>query len=806
MRRAVPVNAAAGGRANAVRRAPVRALALLAACALCAGGERIGASEPIERQDLAGGLCREKLLLPGWDPSDPVPAIAVYPKGGRGLPLVILCHWFQGSKEAMEGWARELAGSGFFALAIDCHLHGERAVAGIFARPDLPALGAEYSVFVHQSAIAHSARDIPPILDVLAARPEIDGSRIGVAGFSMGASLAMVLAWQEPRITAVAALAGACDFWWDVTKEPSGPAQAEKRRAYGARVTRLVDSIDPWTRLDRIAPRAVFLASGTRDHFIAIESPRAFARAMRTLYAACPERFCFLEEDAGHEATDAMRARANAWLARWLLAAGAPSGAAPLRAGAYARDITPAEFPVLVCGGFLEASADKANDRLHARSLVLERGSTRIAVTIVDTCVMPRELIDEAKALAHAATGIPPARMLIAATHTHSAPSAMACLGSDRDEPYARKLPALIAASIEAAARDLVPVRVGWTAVDAPEHTHCRRWILRPDRMRADPFGAVTVRATMHPGYQNPDFVGPAGPVDPALSVLAVARLDGAPLAVLANYSMHYFGAPAVSADYYGVFADALARRIGAGSAQTPVVTMMSQGTSGDLHWMDYDRPQRNVARDAYAEELAQIAFDAYRTIRYEADVPLDMVEETMTLARRVPDDARLAWARPIAAAMAGRKPRDIPEVYAREQLMLAAEPVRELKLQALRIGGLGIAAVPCEVFGITGLRIKAQSPFERTIVMELANGEEGYIPPPAQHALGGYTTWPARTAALEVGAEPKIVDTALGLLEKLAGAPRRDLAVPRGRFAEAVLAARPRAFLRLEEFEGPRA
>ncbi len=805
MRHAVPVSAGSGVRTSAAE-GRVRAFALLAACAFCAGGEGVRASEAIERQDLAGGLCREKLTFSGWDPSDPVPAIAVYPRGGRGLPLVILCHWFQGCKEAMEGWARELAGRGFFALAIDLHLHGERAVAGIFARPDLPALGAEYSVFVHQSAIAHSARDVPLIIDALATRPEIDCARIGVAGFSMGASLAMVLAWQEPRVTAVAALAGACDFWWDVTKEPPGPAQAEKRRAYGGRVARLVDSIDPWTRMDRIAPRAVFLASGTRDHFIAIESPRAFARALRPRYAACPERFTFLEEDAGHEATETMRAQANAWLARWLLAAEVPSDAVCLRAGAHAQDITPAAFPVIICGGFLEASADKAHDRLHARSLVLERGSTRIAIAIVDTCVMPRELIDEAKALAHAATGISPARMLIAATHTHTAPSAMACLGSDRDEPYARKLPALIAAGIEAAARNLVPARAGWMTVDAPEHTHCRRWILRPDKMRADPFGAVTVRATMHPGYQNPDFVGPAGPVDPALSILAVARLDGAPLAVLANYSMHYFGSQAVSADYYGAFADALARRIGAGGAETPLVVMMSQGTSGDLHWMDYGRPQRNVARDAYAEELARIAFDAYRMIRYRTDVPLDMVEETMTLARRVPDEARLAWARPIAAAVAGRKPRDLPEVYAREQLMLAAEPSRELKLQALRIGDLGIAALPCEVFGITGLRIKAQSPFERTIVMALSNGEEGYIPPPAQHRLGGYTTWPARTAALEVGAEPAIVEATLGLFEKLAGAPRRSLAVPRGRFADAVLAARPRAFLRLEEFEGPRA
>ena len=57
---------------------------------------------------------------------------------------------------------------------------------------------------------------------------------------------------------------------------------------------------------------------------------------------------------------------------------------------------------------------------------------------------------------------------------------------------------------------------------------------------------------------------------------------------------------------------------------------------------------------------------------------------------------------------------------------------------------------------------------------IELANGSEGYIPPPEQHALGGYTTWPARTAGLEVQAEPKIVAAVLGLLEQVAGRPRR--------------------------------
>ena len=128
---------------------------------------------------------------------------------------------------------------------------------------------------------------------------------------------------------------------------------------------------------------------------------------------------------------------------------------------------------------------------------------------------------------------------------------------------------------------------------------------------------------------------------------------------------------------------------------------------------------------------------------------------------------------------MAGRDtPNSIPEVYAKEAIFLHENPRRELKLQAIRIGELGIVAIPNEVFAITGLKIKAQSPLATTMNIALANGSEGYIPPPEQHALGGYTTWPARTAGLEVQAEPKIVEAVLGLLEKVADKPRRTTGV----------------------------
>jgi len=200
---------------------------------------------------------------------------------------------------------------------------------------------------------------------------------------------------------------------------------------------------------------------------------------------------------------------------------------------------------------------------------------------------------------------------------------------------------------------------------------------------------------------------------------------------------------------------------------------------------------------------LAQIAANAYKSIVFEDWVPLAMREKTLRIATRQPDAKRLAWARDLIEKMGDRQPRSQPEVYAREQLWLKENPVRNVKLQAVRVGDFGIAIWPCEVFAISGLKIKAQSPLQPTMNIELANAEEGYIPPPEIHPLGGYNTWPCRTAGLEPNAEPKIVDGLLDLLEGVSGKSRRKAVAPASEYAQAVLAAKPLAYWRLEEWSG---
>src|SRR5437868_13582031 len=132
------------------------------------------------------------------------------------------------------------------------------------------------------------------------------------------------------------------------------------------------------------------------------------------------------------------------------------------RAGAVAQDITPTKFPISVNGGMQDRQAKGAHDRLHARCLVLDDGTTQIALVVCDSCMIPREIMDEAKRLANKATSIPTERVLISATHTHTAPTVGGVFQSDPDPDYQKYLAEQIAKGIAKAHANLVPAKIGW--------------------------------------------------------------------------------------------------------------------------------------------------------------------------------------------------------------------------------------------------------------------------------------------------------------------------------------------------------
>jgi hypothetical protein len=444
------------------------------------------------------------------------------------------------------------------------------------------------------------------------------------------------------------------------------------------------------------------------------------------------------------------------------------------RAGAYAQNINPKKYPVSVNGGMTDRQAKGAHDSLHARCLVLDDGKTRLAFCVVDACMVPREVVDEAKRLAEKTTGIAGSHILISATHTHTAPTLAGVFQSEPNEDYVKQLPSQIAEGIRKAVDHLEPARVGWAFADNPRQVFNRRWHRQEALMPRDPFGR-TAKVQMNPGYQAPGLIKPAGPTDPAVWVLSAQSTKGRPIALLANYSLHYVGGvEALSADYFGAFAERVKGVLEEKDSKPPFVGILSNGTSGDINNVNFSGPAPK-GRKPYeqirvvAHDVADTALEAYKKIAHQDWVSLDAAVEEVQLGVRLPDEKDIERAKGILARAKSPVLRSLEEVYARETVLMAKYP-REVKLvlQALRIGDLGICAIPCEVFVEIGQELRKKSPLKSTFTIELANGYNGYLPTPEQHALGGYETWRARSSYLEVTASRKITRTLLVLLEKV--------------------------------------
>jgi len=459
--------------------------------------------------------------------------------------------------------------------------------------------------------------------------------------------------------------------------------------------------------------------------------------------------------------------------------AGAAANAPTLRAGAAAVDITPKQFPLNMPGGFSANMAESAHDPLHSRALVLDDGTTVLAIVVVDNLGVAQETGEEAKALASQRCGIPAEKILLAATHTHSAPASGVKVGPEPAVAYRSLLVEGIAESIVRAHGRLRPAAVGAAAHPLPEEVCNRRWYLKPGKMQPNPFGGMD-KVKMNPGT-SPDVLDrPAGPTDPDVTVLSVQDAKSRrPLALVASYSLHYVGGTPrakVSADYFGEFARLMPSRVGGGE---DFVAMMANGTSGDINNIPFlvTRPPRETFEQIriVAQKAADAAWHARAKIAgHRSDARLGMIQREVTLRMRRPTAEQIAAAKAVLAvkdeAALARLPR-LADAYARRTLSLAEAPETiKVPLQALRIGDLAVCAIPFETFVQIGLELKKRSTLARTVVLGVANGYNGYLPTPEHHKLGGYETW-LGTNRVQEDASVIITGQLLEMLSELAKA-----------------------------------
>ncbi len=441
------------------------------------------------------------------------------------------------------------------------------------------------------------------------------------------------------------------------------------------------------------------------------------------------------------------------------------------KAGASLSNITPFLGKPVAGAGSLTPT-NNVHDELHARALVLDDGVTRFALVVCDSSGISHKVCEQAREYiaANKAIQIEPENVMISATHTHSGPAF-------NTPGYPEFLAQRIADSVQRAISNLAPAKIAWGGVDEPSELFNRRWLVSDPTLLTNPFGGVD-KVRSNPPTKHKSLLKPAGVIDPEVSFLSVQSPGGRPIALLANYSLHYVGGVAsghISADYFAVFARRIGELLGADTEFPPFVGIMSNGTSGDIN--NSDRTVVREKQPAYekinevAEKIAQRVAEAHQKVTFHGWVPLGVASRELPLKPRKAEPEMIAYADEVLSNTEGLKdyPRYAQKYAAYVERMGKGDYEVPRFVQVFRIGDLAISTIPFETFAETGLQLKKESPFADSFTIELANGAGGYMPSTGQHKLGGYETW-FGTNRVQKDASEVITRAILEMMDELKG------------------------------------
>jgi len=431
-----------------------------------------------------------------------------------------------------------------------------------------------------------------------------------------------------------------------------------------------------------------------------------------------------------------------------------------LTAGAAQLDITPG-LGAHICGYFHDRRAKDILDPLHAKAIVISNGDTTLGFVICDLIAFPADIVDAAKAIITERHAIPPENVLIAGTHTHTGPAIVGALCTPKEEGYGEWVVPRIADAFSLAMERMQPAQFAHAAGSCPGEVHNRRWHMKDGSVR------------MNPGYQNPDAIRPAGPTDPQLGLMILRSAKNAPIAAMGNLSLHYVGVSGnhevICADYFAAFGRSLNRCAGA-----QFVCPMANGTFGDVNNVDATRPARSSTHPMHQiERVGNVAaaeawriWNGLREDDFTDEIALGAKLAQVPFEARCPTEEDLAEARRIyeSGEQGGQE-----WVYAQELLLMAEEPSEwTVPIHSMRIGSLGIAGLPGEVFTEIGLDIKQRSPLAQTMSIGLANDSVGYVATDQALDEGSYETRLCRHVRAPRGTGKLWADTAVGGLEAL--------------------------------------
>ncbi|MFO0890403.1 MAG: GDSL-type esterase/lipase family protein [Isosphaeraceae bacterium] len=282
----------------------------------------------IVSRELRKGYMLERISIDNGVDGE-VSSLLLIPEGRRGpVPAILWLHSstpdktqviIPGTNGGAEPLGEVFVKAGYAVLAPDSYWHGDRAGRGPSGTADTNR-GEQDDLFKLNLWFGRTlwgmfVRDDQVALDYLCSRSEVDASRIGATGMSMGSTRAWWLAAVDDRVTAVAGVA--C-----LTRYQNLIAHGELRQ-HGIYyfVNGLLRHFDTEGVLALIAPRPFLALTGELDAGSPADGVRDLERAVGSTYRAlgAGDRFrSVLYPEIGHTYTPAMRAEMLAWFERWL--------------------------------------------------------------------------------------------------------------------------------------------------------------------------------------------------------------------------------------------------------------------------------------------------------------------------------------------------------------------------------------------------------------------------------------------------------------------------------------------------------
>jgi hypothetical protein len=455
-----------------------------------------------------------------------------------------------------------------------------------------------------------------------------------------------------------------------------------------------------------------------------------------------------------------------------------------LQAGAARIRLEPPVGLSMIGYGNRAGRAAGVHDELAAQALVIGDGARKIALCGVDVLAIGMRVADEIRARAAAACGLHSDAILVAATHTHSAPifnihatpRADAKVGDDRSLQWERALPERIAEAIVAASRRMEPAEI---------RTAGARFALGTNRRLRRPDGSIQLAANY------------AGVADSEALAMGVYRRAGGAIAFLLNYPCHGVvlceDNLLYSRDWPGYALDEIEALAAAAHRGAAPIGIFMQGATGNID-------PRSRGSFAVAEEngrmLGRAAFEALAAAVPVGDASIASRRITIELPLG-PLDSELALAREcLAQTEASLKNHRGGDGYQHqrlrdhhEQSMRALKALEEMAdanrrdkrvdsargtlgtaLSVIAIGDVALVGLPGEAFVEYGLALKANPYFALTFVLCYCNDLIGYIPTREAYSQSGYEVATARIAP---GAGDTIMAAALSALRELGAAAR---------------------------------